>query len=250
MSKPVIGITTSGRSEGYVTSTHYDEYYSTPAQYVDAVRRAGGIPLLIPPGDEDWQTILAMLDGVIITGGTDIDPTEYNGNTANINLRPADKERDNTELSIARQLLDEKETPVLAICRGIQVVNVAAGGTLYEHILDIRDADIHRSPEGLWAMQDVNIEPNSLAAQVMGTTDVQTTSGHHQALKDIGDGLRVVGTAPDGIIEAVEMPEHRWLLAVQWHPEVTAMKDSTQQALFDALVAKASERKQQRMMIS
>lgn len=250
MSKPVIGITTSGRSEGYVTSKHYDEYFSTPAPYVDAVRRAGGIPLLIPPGGDDWNTILSLLDGVIITGGTDIDPSEYQGNTANIHLHPADKERDNAELAIARHLIDEKQTPVLAICRGIQVVNVAAGGTLHEHILDIRETDIHRSPEGVWAMQAVSVEPDSLAAQVMGTTDVNTTSGHHQALKEVGNGLRVVATAPDGIIEAVEMPDHPWLLAVQWHPEVTARDDDTQQALFDALVKKASERKQQRIAVS
>lgn len=250
MTKPVIGITTGGRSEGYVTSAHYDEFYSTPAQYVDAVRRAGGIPFLIPPGGDDWDAVLQLVDGVIITGGTDIDPAEYKGNTDNPNLHPADKERDAADLSLAKHLMQEKQTPLLCICRGIQVLNVAAGGTLYEHILDIRDEDIHRSPEGVWAMQDVTVEADSLTAQVMGTTQVHTTSGHHQSLKDIGDGLRVVGTAPDGIVEAVEMPDHPWLIAVQWHPEVTAMKDDTQQALFDELVTQAKQRKQAKLAIS
>ncbi len=248
--KPVIGITTGGRSEGYITSQHYDAFYSTPSQYVDAVRRAGGIPFLIPPGGDDWDAILALVDGVIITGGTDIDPTEYQGNVDHPNLWPADKERDQADISFAKHLVDEKETPLLCICRGIQVLNVATGGTLHEHMLDFIEEDIHRNSEGLWAMQDVSVEPDSLVANIMGRTQVNTTSGHHQSLKDIGDGLRVVGTAPDGIVEAVEMPDHPWLVAVQWHPEVTAAKDETQQALFDELVEQAKVRKQAKLAVS
>lgn len=247
MSKPIIGITTAGRTEAYTISEHYDEYYSTPVQYVDAVRRAGGIPLLIPSGSEDWDAIIQLLDGVIITGGTDVDPAEYNGNTENPNLRPVDPERDSSELSLARHLIHEKNTPLLCVCRGIQVLNVATGGTLHEHILDIRDTDIHRNSEGLWEMQHVDMEADSLTAQVMGTDKVTTTSGHHQAIKDLGNGLHVVGTAADGIIEAVEMLDHPWLIAVQWHPEVTAMNDQTQQAIFDALVEKAREHKRQKL---
>jgi len=250
MTKPVIGITTGGRSEGYITSAHYDAFYSTPAQYVDAVRRAGGIPFLIPPGGEDWNAVLQLVDGVIITGGTDISPTEYNGNADHQKLYPADRERDTTEISLAKHLMQEKQTPLLCICRGIQVLNVAAGGTLNEHVPDIIDEDIHRSPEGIWAMQDVTVKEDSLAAHVMGTTQVNTTSGHHQSLKDIGEGLRVVAKAPDGIIEAVEMPDHPWLIAVQWHPEVTAMKDDSQQALFNELVEQAKQRKQAKLAIS
>ena len=241
MRQPVIGITTGGRSEAYIKSRHYDAFYSTPAPYVDAVRRAGGIPFLIPPGD-DWNAVLPLLDGIIITGGTDIDPAEYAGDAHNPNLLPADRERDRSELDLARRLLREKAHPTLCICRGMQVLNVAAGGTLYEHIPDIRSTDIHRSAEGIWAMQDVSVDADSLLAEVMGTTELHTTSGHHQAVKDIGRGLRVVGMAADGIIEALETDDHPWLLAVQWHPEVTADADPTQQALFDALVAKARQR--------
>jgi putative glutamine amidotransferase len=249
MSKPVIGITTAGRTEAYTTSKHYDEYYNTPVQYVDAVRRAGGIPLLIPAGSDDWDTIMKLLDGVIITGGTDVDPTEYKGNVNNPSLFPADPERDRTELSLARHMIQEKSTPLLCVCRGLQVLNVATGGTLHEHILDIRETDIHRSSDGLWEMQTVHVETDSLLAQMMGTDTVKTTSGHHQAVKDIGDGLRVVGTAPDGIIEAVEMPDHPWLVAVQWHPEVTAKDDATQQAIFDALVETSKARKLQKQAL-
>ena len=243
MTKPVIGIITSGRSEIHVTSRYYDEFYSTPAPHVDAVRRAGGIPFLIPPGgaEDGWQQVLHLLDGVVMTGGTDIDPAEYQGDAQNPNLLPADRERDRSELFLARHLIAEKATPLLCICRGMQVLNVAAGGSLHEHIPDIRETDIHRSAEEIWAMQHISVVGGSLLAKVMGTASVHTQSGHHQAIKEVGAGLRVVGMASDGIIEALEMPDHAWLIAVQWHPEVTADHDKTQQALFDALVEKARQ---------
>ena len=242
MSRPVIGITSGGRSEGYIRSRHYSEFFSTPAPYVDAVRRAGGVALLIPPG-EVWGDILPLLDGVIVTGGTDIDPAEYGGDRQNRHILPIDRERDASELSLVRHLLDERETPLLCICRGLQVLNVAAGGTLHEHIPDIHDEDIHRDEAGLWAMQEVHVEADSLIAEVMGLTRLRTSSGHHQAIKSLGASLRTVAAAEDGIIEAVEMARHPWLVAVQWHPEVTADEDASQQALFDALVAKAGERR-------
>ena len=239
MSKPVIGITTGGRREDYIKSRHYDAFYSSPAPYVDAVRRAGGIALLIPPGDDDWREILPLLDGVVVTGGTDIDPIEYGGDRRNSHLLTFDHERDRSELSLVRTLLAERDTPLLCICRGLQVLNVAAGGSLHEHIPDIRDDDIHRDDAGLWAMQHIEVEAGSLIAQVMGATSMNTSSGHHQAVKAVGEGLRVVAVASDGIIEALEMPGHPWLIAVQWHPEVTAERDHSQQALFDALIQQA-----------
>ncbi len=241
MRKPIIGITSGGRSEGYIRSRHYDAFYSAPAPYVDAVRRAGGLALLIPPGDDDWEALLPLLDGVIVTGGTDIDPAEYGGDRWNPHLLPADHERDRSELSLTRHLLAEREKPLLCICRGLQVLNVAAGGTLHEHIPDIRDTDIHRNDAGLWAMQDVQVESDSLIASVMGLTRLPTSSGHHQAVKEVAPDLRVTARASDGIIEALELPGHPWLIAVQWHPEVTAGSDPSQQALFDALVVKARE---------
>ena len=247
MSRPVIGITTGGRSEGYIRSRHYDTFYSTPTPYVDAVRRAGGNPVLLPPGNEAWRELLPLLDGIVVTGGTDIDPAEYNGDGGNPNLLSADHERDRSELTLVRHLLQQNDTPLLCICRGLQVLNVAAGGSLYEHIPDVCDQDIHRNEEGLWEMQDVEVEADSLVAQVMSTTSLQTSSGHHQAVKELGGGLRVVAMAADGIIEALEMPGHPWLLAVQWHPEVTAERDSTQQAIFDALVEKARDLRKQRV---
>ena len=247
MIKPLIGITTGGRSEGYIKSRHYDEFYSVPAPYVDAARRAGGNPLLIPPGEDAWARVLPLLDGVIVTGGTDIDPAEYGGDRWNPHLLPVDGERDRSELALLRRLLAEGEKPLLCICRGLQALNVAAGGSLHEHIPDIRSQDIHRSEAGLWATQAVRVERDSLIAAVMGVTELRTSSGHHQAVKDLGAGLRVTATAADGIIEALEMPGHPWLIAVQWHPEVTAGRDRSQQALFDALVATARESQLQRV---
>lgn len=244
MRKPAIGITTGGRSEGYIKSRHYDEFYSTPAPYVDAVRRAGGLPLLLPPGG-DWEETLRLVDGVIVSGGTDIDPAEYGGDRRNPQVLPVDAERDSGELSLARRLLADGQTPLLCICRGLQVLNVAAGGSLYEHIPDIRAQDIHRNEAGLWAMQDVSVEADSLIAEAMGKTRLRASSGHHQAVKALGAGLRVVARADDGIIEALELPGHPWLLAVQWHPELTAAQDRSQQALFDALVRKARQGQRQ-----
>ncbi|MDE2856159.1 MAG: gamma-glutamyl-gamma-aminobutyrate hydrolase family protein [Chloroflexota bacterium] len=248
MRKPAIGITTGGRSEEYIKSRHYDAFFSTPAPYVDAVRRAGGMPLLIPPSEDDSARILPLLDGVVVTGGTDIDPAEYGGDRWNPHVLPADRERDRGELGLLRRLLDEGETPLLCICRGLQALNVAAGGTLHEHIPDIRDEDIHRNEAGLWALQEVHVERDSLIAEVMGLTRLHTSSGHHQAVKQVAPGLRVAARAADGIIEALELPGHPWLIAVQWHPEVTAERDPSQQALFDALVAKALERQRERVL--
>ena len=239
MGAPVIGITSGGRQERYVLSRHYRAYFSTPALYVDAVRRAGGLPILLPAGGDDPFEALPLLDGILLTGGTDIDPSEYGGDRGNPHLLPADRERDRFELALARQIMMQRDRPALCICRGLQVLNVAAGGSLYEHIPDIQNTDIHRDEGGLWAMQDVRLEADSLMAAVVGGTQIHTSSGHHQAVKRVGGGLSVVGVADDGIIEALEMPAHPWLLAVQWHPEVTAAHDKSQQALFDAFVEKA-----------
>jgi len=206
------------------------------------------MPLLIPPIEDDSARILPLLDGVVVTGGTDIDPAEYGGDRWNPHVLPADRERDRGELGLLRRLLDEGETPLLCICRGLQALNVAAGGTLHEHIPDIRDEDIHRNEAGLWALQEVHVERDSLIAKVMGLTRLHTSSGHHQAVKQVAPGLRVAARAADGIIEALELPGHPWLIAVQWHPEVTAERDPSQQALFDALVAKALERQRERVL--
>jgi putative glutamine amidotransferase len=117
---------------------------------------------------------------------------------------------------------------------------VALGGTLHEHIPDVQDRDIHRSAEGGWTVQTVGVDADSQLASIMAATEVETYSGHHQAVKDIAEGLTVTATAADGIVEGLELAGHPWFVAVQWHPEITADHDPTQQRLFDALVEAAS----------
>ena len=241
--KPVIGITTSGRREKEIVSPHYDTYFTLPAPYVDAVRRAGGVPLLVPPGETAWQDWLDLVDGVIVSGGLDVQPGCYNGNGQHPDLGPVDPERDESELALARHLAQSAQWPSLFICRGAQVLNVALGGSLHAHLPDILDQDIHRGADGGWAIHEVAIVPDSCLAQVVGATEVRTYSGHHQAANRIAPGLRVVATAPDGTIEALEMPGHPWLEAVQWHPETSAADDPLQQAIFNGLVQAAAEHK-------
>ena len=237
---PIIALTTYGRHETKVDSIHYDEYFSIPAKYVDAVRRAGGTAVLLPPGETRWADVLKLIDGIIIIGGADIHPSHYDGNAEHPDLTTFDSERDEAELRLAKQLA-KTNIPTFAICRGMQVVNVALGGKLHEHIPDIVDKDIHRNAEGGWQLQALEAEAESRLANTMQESTVATYSGHHQAVKDIGEGLKVTACSADGIVEALELENHPWFVAVQWHPEMSAATDETQQRLFDDLVNAAKE---------
>ena len=244
--KPIIGITTYGRNEIVVESRYYDAYFVLPAAYVDAVRRAGGVPILLPVGEPDWADALAAVDGVIITGGADIHPDHYKGNAEHPQLTNFVPDRDRSDLALVELLVEHPDLPVLCICRGMQVLNVALGGAMHEHIPDVQPEDIHRSNEGGWAVQSLTATPDSRVAAAMQSTIVATYSGHHQAVKHVAPNLAVTATAPDGIIEALEHTSHSWLVGVQWHPECSAAEDATQQRLFDALVEKARSRYDQR----
>jgi putative glutamine amidotransferase len=147
-----------------------------------------------------------------------------------------DAARDDLELDLARRVLDEG-IPTLAICRGLQVVNTALGGTLHPHLPETFDESVSHRKEPKWAhTHEIELEPGSLVAEVMGTTVVDPAGWHHQAIDRPGAGLAVTGWSPDGVIEAVELAGHPWMVAVQWHPEVTAADDAAQQRLFDGLV--------------
>ena len=236
--QPLIGLTMYGRIERPVPSEHYEEHYSVPFVYVDAIRRAGGVPVLLPPGEPHTDRWLDGLDGVVIAGGTDIDPGRYDQPRTPAVLI-ADAERDESEIELTRGLL-ERDVPTLFVCRGMQVLNVTLGGTLHPHIPDLGIGDIHRDKEGLWAYHDVEAVEGSRVARAMGAASVMTYSGHHQAIDEVAAGLTVTASAPDGIIEALEVDDATWAIGVQWHPEVSAHDDQTQQALFDALVAQVS----------
>ena len=235
---PIIGITSADRSEELAATVWYDENYSVPASYVDAVRRAGGNPVMLPPGESQWSRWLEFLDGVIVTGGGDVDSRLYGGDPAHPKQQAALVDRDETELALTRNLL-EGTVPALFVCRGLQVLNVAMGGSLHQHLADTLDADMHRLDGDGWAYHDSEIKPGSLTAKAMGVAVASGASGHHQAIDRVGDGLVPVAWAADGVVEAAEVEGDSWLVGVQWHPEVTADRDAAQQGLFDALVAAA-----------
>ena len=224
---PVIGITTYGIDE--------DEKYSLPTQYISAIRRAGGIPILLPPGETSIETLITLLDGIVLSGGGDIDPGLYGGQM-HPEVYNVDADRDLLELELTRHILS-RDLPTLAICRGCQMVNVALGGSLYEHLPDVVGEDVlHRLPPREPTPHAVSLVEGTGLAQLLARSTFDAASWHHQAIKQLGRGLRVAAHAPDGTIEAAELPDHRWLYAVQWHPELTAEDDPLQQALFDELV--------------
>jgi putative glutamine amidotransferase len=233
---PIIGITTYGRGD--------DQRFNLPAEYVDAVRRAGGIPVLLPPGEPYQDDLLDLLDGVIFSGGGDIDPARYNG-APHETIYRVDPERDDSEINLTR-LVVENGLPTLGICRGAQVINVALGGTLIEHLPDEVSGEVnHRmEPPTQYIHHPVTVEVTSHLAQLVGDTEINSASWHHQAVREVAPGLKIVAQAADGAIEALEMPGHPWLVAVQWHPESIAAHDPVQQRIFDALVEAAAERRQ------
>jgi putative glutamine amidotransferase len=238
-----------------------DGQFHLPREYVDAVRRAGGVPVLAPPGESDADELLASVHGLVLAGGGDVDPKRYGGRP-HPTIYNVDPDRDATEVALVRSAV-ARGTPTLAICRGIQVLNVALGGTLIEHLPDVvGEAVLHRRPPRSPADHEVAIERESCLAALLGLGEadekacrpaqlgtaaangcarLHVASWHHQAIRDLAPGLAVVAHAPDGTVEAVEMPTHRWLIGVQWHPELTADRDATQQRLFAALVEAAAE---------
>jgi putative glutamine amidotransferase len=230
MSGPVIGITTYGRGEG--------NRYSLPAEYTDAVRRAGGVPVLLPPGGCEASEWLDLLDALILSGGGDIDPARYGGGPHET-LYNIDHERDACEFALLASAL-ERRMPVFGICRGMQILNVHLGGSLHEHLPDAyRETVRHRAPPREPIPHALRILPDTSLAALLKQEEIEAASWHHQGIKTLGRGLKPTGYAPDGLVEACELPGYPWVLAVQWHPELTAATDPTQQSLFDALIKAA-----------
>ena len=210
--------------------------------YTDAIVAAGGIPLIIPVL-EDLEVLRAIydrLDGILISGGGDIDPRNY-AEAPLPGLGPTDLARDDLELPLARWAVEEAK-PILGICRGSQVINVALGGTLYQDIpSQIKTSVIHDSSftrqDWTYMAHDLRLDPDSKLAQVFGTTSFMTNSLHHQSLKEIAPGLKAVGWAPDGVIEAIEGEGECFLVGVQCHPEaLQASADPRWRALFGEFV--------------
>jgi putative glutamine amidotransferase len=209
-------------------------------KYLDAIARAGAGAIVFD-ATHDPAHVLDAADALLLGGGPDIDPAVY-GEPAHDETYGADRTVDEFEFALLDGAL-ARAMPVLAICRGLQVVNVACGGTLYQHITDDPGVERHGQPGEIGEREErpIEVEPGSLLAGVLGSTVTTGSCHHHQAVAKLGAGLRVTARAADGIVEGLELedPAGRWLVAVQWHPEDTAGDDPVQQALFDALIAQA-----------
>jgi putative glutamine amidotransferase len=227
--KPIVGITT------YLTRAQWGAWDMdaalVPATYVAAVVRAGGVPLLVPPGAPLEET-LGVVDALVFSGGSDLDPSFY-GAADHPETRGVVRERDEFELGLMRAAL-ERDVPLLAICRGSQVMNVARGGGIEQHLPDVLGHAEHRETPGVFSSHPVSVIGETRLASIVGGTS-EVKSHHHQGFGVLGAGLREAARADDGTLEAVEDPEHRFAVGVLWHPE-----EGDDLALFEALVAEAS----------
>lgn len=212
--------------------------FAIPTGYVDAVRRAGGVPIMLPVGEPDPGKLLEMLSALVVSGGGDIDPSNYGGRTHET-VYSVCQERDAFEFALIRAALADTRVPMLCICRGLQVLNVVCGGSLHVHLPDAVGGQIeHRLPERRPTAHRVRVDPDSRLAAILGTTETEIVSWHHQAIDRIGTDLRPVAWAEDGVIEAVEHVRHPWCIGVQWHPEMQ-LDDPAQQGLFRALLGQS-----------
>ena len=209
--------------------------------YMDAIQAAGGIPVLIPLTLENdhLQELRTRLDGIVIPGGGDIDPLHYDGDPHG-KIYGVSPDRDRVELEIARQVVDDDQ-PLLAICRGHQVLNVALGGTLFEDVLDqMEGASRHAyfdHPDRAHTPHTVEISEGSWLAEIMGAQKERLVNSlHHQGIKDLGAQLIVTAVSPDGLAEGIEIPDHRFAVGVQWHPEEMQDHDQDMANLFRAFI--------------
>jgi putative glutamine amidotransferase len=229
VARPLIGIT------AYVEPAKWGAWdlpsALVPHMYVQAIERAGGRALLVPPSTEGIDETLDALDGLLFSGGSDLDPSTY-GQQRHPETNGTRPDRDRGELALLAAAL-ERDMPVLAVCRGSQVLNVARGGDLVQHLPDVVGDERHKHTPGVFADHDVRVEPSSRVGTLLGER-APVKSHHHQGYGKIGDGLREVAWADDGTVEALEDPEKRFAVGVLWHPE--AGEDA---ALFSALVEQA-----------
>jgi putative glutamine amidotransferase len=231
VARPVVGITT------YVTAAKWGSWEQDavllPSQYVDAVERAGGRALLVPPSGEGIEETLNAVDGLIFSGGSDLDPGTYEqkAHPETVGVVP---ERDDAELALLSAALG-RDMPVLAICRGSQVLNVALGGDLVQHLPEVVGDEKHKHTPGVFADHDVEVVPETRIGRLLGDR-APVKSHHHQGFGRLGEGLVEAARADDGTLEAVEDPSRRFALGVLWHPE--AGEDLK---LFEELVREAAD---------
>ena len=236
MSRPIIGITT------YLTSARFgvweEDSALIPAAYVRAIEAAGGRALLVPPSLDGIDETLDRLDGLLFSGGSDLDPDLY-GQEVHPETNGVVPERDRAELALLSAAL-ERDMPVLAVCRGSQILNVALGGDLVQHLPDVVGDDKHKHKPGAFSDHDVDLVPGTRVQQILGD-HTPVKSHHHQGYGQLGEGLREAARADDGTVEALEDPTRRFAVGVLWHPE--AGEDF---ALFKELVVEAGRYAEER----
>lgn len=241
--RPVIGVT--GQHKDIQTVPGTDRAVAVATTYTEMVWEAGGLPVVLVPGDPTAiPHLLDRLEGLVLTGGPDVDPTLYGGEAHHPAIEYADRYRDEYEIALILEAR-RRRMPVLAICRGAQILNVALGGTLIEDVTTMVPEELGHDrggPESRLAVHRLEIDPESATARALGCSTLLVNSIHHQAVRDLAPGLRAVGRTVDGVIEAYEPgPGDDWpLVAVQWHPEYLGPADPPSLALFDDLVASAS----------
>jgi putative glutamine amidotransferase len=216
-SEPIIGI--CAVKERARWAFWDQEAHLVADSYVSGLQRTGAIAILLPVDRRAPQQLLELIDGLVLIGGADIDPRSY-GAPADPAVESTYPERDQFELALLRGAID-RSIPVLAICRGMQLLNVALGGSLDQDLTDSDGSQPHRRIVGSFDGNEhtIELEPESLAARAAGETVHVGRCHHHQAVSDVADGLRVTGRSADGVIEAIELVDGRWVLGVQWHPE-------------------------------
>jgi putative glutamine amidotransferase len=234
--KPVVGITSY--AEEVTWGAWVEEAALVPLSYVRAIERAGGRPLVIPPSEGATEETLAVLDGILFSGGSDLDPALYDAE-AHPETQGVHEARDRAEMELLTAAL-ERDMPVLAVCRGSQVLNVARGGDLVQHLPDELGHEEHKHTPGEYSDHDVTLEPGTRVGGLLGDR-APVKSHHHQGFGRIGEGLRKAGYAEDGTVEALEDPSKRFAVGVLWHPE-----EGEDMALFEALVEQASQYRDER----
>ena len=241
-SKPLIGLTTYRQQAQ--TGVWNVEASFLPAEYFDSVNRAGGIAILLPPQDitaEGAREIIAGLDGLIVCGGRDVDSALYGQSAGEHNDVP-DKRRDAFELALYSAAI-ETDLPFLGICRGQQVLNVHQGGSLIQHLPDVVGSKKYQLGNAEFTSAEIQVEAGSILSRALGgDAKVRGELYHHQAIDQVGNGLKVVARSEDNIVEAVELEGHSFGLAVQWHPEHSPEDNR----IFEALVSAASEHRSKR----
>jgi len=229
---PLVGVTTYRQQAAWGPWDRLADVL--PASYADCVADAGARPVLLPPcdgpggADATASSVVGALDALVLVGGGDLDPARY-GQHAHPETGAVDTRRDSSEFALLGAALGG-DLPILAICRGMQVLNVLLGGTLVQHVPEVVGHSGHRPAQGCFAPVQVTTEPGSMLAKIVGDRATVSCS-HHQAIDVVGTGLSVVARAADGTVEAVELPTNRFVMGVQWHPE-----EDGDPRLFDALV--------------